>query len=188
MVARMASSKASRAPDRGGRPTKYQARFCRDLVDHLRRGYTFESFGAVAGVSRATLFNWERRHKAFREAHALGGPLSELFYLQMGQKLAPGQLRRVLSEAPMLDKHNRPIPDPARPGQYLMSRVYAPATGNAPVWIFMMKNMHGWRDKRDVNHGGQEGNPVEHRHVEMTREQRAAEIKRLAALREATDP
>ena len=31
---------------------------------------------------------------------------------------------------------------------------------NAAIWIFNMKNRHGWADKTDVNHGGQPDNPV----------------------------
>lgn len=30
-----------------------------------------------------------------------------------------------------------------------------------PGLIFDLKNNHGWRDNLDLNHGGQEGNPVE---------------------------
>lgn len=69
--------------------------------------------------------------------------------------------------------------------KYLLEMGYALVTGayekgKAAAWIFMVKNMMGWRDKKDVNVGGQpDGVPV----VTMTRDERLAEIKRLQALR-----
>lgn len=31
---------------------------------------------------------------------------------------------------------------------------------NATVWVFAMKNRHNWRDNKDLNLGGQPGNPI----------------------------
>lgn len=167
-----------------GRPTKYRAEFGEALVEHMKRGLSFESFGASIGVSKETLYTWLKRHPQFLDARKQGWPHLEMFYLQLAQRVASGQVRRVANEEPMLDDQGRAIRDPTT-GEVMMRRSYAPANTNAAALIFLMKNLLGYRDKRDVNVGGQADNPLTTTHVEVTREQRIAEIKRLASLREA---
>lgn len=53
-------------------PTKYKEELCEELVDHMKEGFSFESFGAVANVDRATLFRWKNKHDEFKEAYELG--------------------------------------------------------------------------------------------------------------------
>jgi hypothetical protein len=168
-----------------GRPTKYRPEFCAALIEHMRRGLTFEAFGASKeiGVAKDTLYEWLKRHKEFSDARKRGMPLLEYFYIQTGLSIATGQVRRVSSEEPMLDAAGAPIRDPVT-GKILMRREYAPANTNATAYIFLVKNVLGWRDKRDINHGGQTDNPVRVA-AEATPAERLIEIKRLAARREA---
>lgn len=170
------------APARVGRPSKYRPEYNDKLVEHMKRGLSFESFGADVGVSKDTLYNWLKRHAAFSDARKRGMPLLELFYVQTGLRIATGQMRRLSSEEPILDAQGKPLRDP-KTGEPLMRRQYVQANCNAAAWIFLTKNMLGWRDVRDVNVGGQDGNPVKVR--ETTREERLERIKKLAAMREA---
>ena len=55
-----------------GRPTKYKKKFCQELVDHMEKGMSYETFGAVIDVSVQTLYDWEKVHPEFLEAKRKG--------------------------------------------------------------------------------------------------------------------
>lgn len=50
---------------------KYDPKFCQMLVDHGKKGLDFESFAAEIGVSRQTIYDWEKRFEEFEEAKEL---------------------------------------------------------------------------------------------------------------------
>lgn len=153
----MAKTKEKKSePAKMGRPTEYDPIFCKRLIDHMKGGNSFESFGAIAGVSRQTLYNWEGVHPDFLDSKKVGLELSLRFFEDLGKAIATGQLRRLKAEWPIMDKENKPVLDP-NTGQVLMHREYEPATAGQSTWIFMMKNMHRWRDRVDMNHAGQSG-------------------------------
>ena len=54
--------------NQGGRPTKYDPKYCQLLLDHMAKGYSFETFVAVADVCRATLYNWLETYPDFKQA------------------------------------------------------------------------------------------------------------------------
>ena len=51
-----------------GRPSKYDPKYCEMLIEHMSKGYSFESFGAVIGSNRDTLYEWAKRHSEFSDA------------------------------------------------------------------------------------------------------------------------
>lgn len=51
--------------------SKYDPKFCEELVSHMSQGLSFESFGGVAKVGRATLYEWLEKHEEFKEAKEL---------------------------------------------------------------------------------------------------------------------
>ena len=128
-----------------GAPTLYREQFCDMLIEHMKHGNTFESFGALVRCGVATLYNWQAAHPDFLEARKLGMSYLRKFYEDMGRTIATGQLRRVVSEKPMLGVDGKPLYD--NDGRVLMDRTYAPAMPNAAVFIFMTKNMLGWRNE-----------------------------------------
>lgn len=67
-----------------GRPTKYRKQYCQELVDHMRQGLSFESFGGVIGVSKQTLYEWMQRHPDFSDARRKGDTLSLLVWEKLG--------------------------------------------------------------------------------------------------------
>jgi len=42
------------------------------LVEHMSKGHSFESFGAVVNVGRKTLYDWADNNPEFKEAKELG--------------------------------------------------------------------------------------------------------------------
>lgn len=52
----------------GGRPSKYDPKFCQMLIDHGKEGKSFESFAGKIGITKDTLYNWFEDHKEFSDA------------------------------------------------------------------------------------------------------------------------
>ena len=50
----------------------YRPEYCEMLITHMAQGHSFQSFGAIAKVSRRTLFNWIHQHNDFKEAKEIG--------------------------------------------------------------------------------------------------------------------
>lgn len=50
----------------------YDERYCDELIEHCRSGYTIESFAARIGTSRASIYNWVKAHEEFEQAHEVG--------------------------------------------------------------------------------------------------------------------
>lgn len=139
-----------------GQPTKYRPEYCDLLKDHFRQGGSMESFGAKCGngVSIQTVYNWLEAHPEFLEARKAAEPLRHTFYEEMAKAMATGQLKRLKAERPMLNAQGQPIPDGR--GGFLMEREWEPAMPAQAVFIFLTKNMLGWRDKKDIEHHGGE--------------------------------
>lgn len=49
----------------GGRPSKYDPKFCDEMVAFCRQGYSLTAFAGEIGVSRECLAEWGRVHKEF---------------------------------------------------------------------------------------------------------------------------
>ena len=57
----------------GGRGTKYRPiDHCQAIWEHLAAGHTIESFGAVVGVCKDTVYEWLTVHPEFAEAREFG--------------------------------------------------------------------------------------------------------------------
>lgn len=52
----------------GGAPTKYKPEYCQLLIEHMDRGFSFESFAAECDVCFDTLYEWVKVHPEFSEA------------------------------------------------------------------------------------------------------------------------
>lgn len=159
-----------------GRPTDYDPAFCDQLINHMRGGGSFESFGGVVRHNRDTLYEWTKVHPEFSDAKKIGTCLSLLFYENMGKAMATGQIKRVKSEKPLVIdgklQHDKN-------GDVIYEREYEYTTGGQTAWKFMLKNMHRWRDSHDVEITGKGGGPIQY--AELTDEQLQLEIDKLIA-------
>lgn len=69
-----------------GRPTVYKSEYCPLLVDHMRLGFSFESFSANIPdikVNSDTLYEWVKKHPEFAEAKKKGINCSLKFWEQV---------------------------------------------------------------------------------------------------------
>lgn len=123
-----------------GRPSSFRTEYCSALVEHMAKGFSFESFAATIGVHRDTLYAWAEEHEEFSDAKKKGQDRSLLFWENMGIAGAAGQLRRVSAEV------EQTAPD----GTVKRTKKFAPAQFSAGAWAFAMKNRFRWRDRVDV--------------------------------------
>lgn len=65
-----------------GRPTDYEDRFCDLLIDHMKQGLSFESFGGTIGCVKQTLYNWTEKFPQFMDAKK-EGELRSLFFWEI---------------------------------------------------------------------------------------------------------
>lgn len=117
-----------------GAPTKYNDNLPSELVDHMSKGLSFESFASVAHVSKDTLYDWTdpkspRFKPDFSDAKKEGVSRCLLFWERIGVHAALNLGMTYKDE---------------------FGNEHAVTTYNATIWIFNMKNRFGWRDKTDV--------------------------------------
>jgi hypothetical protein len=62
-------AKAESLLERFARNRKYKPDHAASLIEHMKDGSSFMSFGAVVGVSKATLYDWLDTYPEFKEAY-----------------------------------------------------------------------------------------------------------------------
>lgn len=117
-----------------GAPTLYDPQYCEDLIDHMIKGLSFESFAATIWVHRDTLYEWVKVHPEFSDAKKIGMEQARLWWEKKGQEGLFSQ-----SE---YDKD---------------AGTGSSKSMNAAVWIFNMKNRfpQDWKEKQEVEHSGE---------------------------------
>jgi hypothetical protein len=71
-------------PNAAGRPITFKPEYCEMLIDHMKEGLSFDSFGAKVDMSRQGLYNWLEDHAEFKHAKELGSTYSQLFWEKKG--------------------------------------------------------------------------------------------------------
>lgn len=108
-------------PNKAGRPTKYKKENCELLIKHMEKGFSYESFAGLIGVSKQTIYDWEKQYPEFLDAKEVGVEKSRIFWENLG-------IQNIINESF---------------GQNMGSKSL-----NSTVWIFNMKNRFQWRDKQ----------------------------------------
>jgi transposase len=93
--------------NKGGRPTKYKPEYCELLVEHLKQGYSFETFGAIAGVFKEALYDWVAKYPEFSNAKKEGTLLGQHFWEKMGTAGAMGKIQGFNVTAWIFNMKNR---------------------------------------------------------------------------------
>jgi len=75
-----------------GRPTKYKASYCQDLIDHMSKGHSMRSFAGLIEKSPQTIYSWLEKHKEFKKAHEIGMAKCEIFYERLGLNATVGNI------------------------------------------------------------------------------------------------
>ena len=86
----------------------------------MSKGFSFESFGAVAKTSKDTLYEWVKKYPEFADAKNEATSFCRMFWERLG-------VAAIISRS----EHQG-----------------GSKSLNSAVWIFNMKNRFGWRDKQ----------------------------------------
>ncbi len=61
----------------------YKSEYCQQLIQHMKEGKSFESFGAAIGLGRRTIYDWTKTYPEFEEAKEEGHAHALNFYEEM---------------------------------------------------------------------------------------------------------
>ena len=92
----MTKKKASSKKPEGyvlGRPTKYKKQFCQMLIDHMSQGFSYETFSTVVKANRSNIYEWEKKHKEFRDAKKIAFDECQMYWEKMGMAGTVGKLK-----------------------------------------------------------------------------------------------
>lgn len=67
-----------------GRPSLYREEYNHKLIEHMSQGLSYETFAATIGVSRETLYEWEKAHPEFSDTKRKALALSQLWWEKAG--------------------------------------------------------------------------------------------------------
>jgi hypothetical protein len=87
--------------------SKFDLSYCAMLVEHMKKGYSFHSFAAIAHVSPSTLNGWCRQHQAFAEAKEYGEAHALHYKEKIAFAITTGQMQGDLRGALFLLKTDR---------------------------------------------------------------------------------
>ncbi len=77
----------------GGRPTKYKKKYCEMLFKHMSDGYSYETFSAVLGVCRQTMYDWEKKHPEFLDTKKRAFDACQLTWEKIGVAQSVGNTK-----------------------------------------------------------------------------------------------
>lgn len=77
-----------------GRPSSYKPEYCAELIEHMKSGFTYESFAGRVGVDRSTIYEWES-HKDFSDAKKKGKEFLTLRNEMLYQQALTGANTRI---------------------------------------------------------------------------------------------
>jgi len=91
-----------------GRPTKYKGEeTCNALIEHMARGLSYESFGAVINVNRSNIYEWEKKHPEFRDAKKEAFEKNRLFWESVGVEGTLGNIKNFNATMWIFNMKNR---------------------------------------------------------------------------------
>lgn len=126
-----------------GRPTKYDPKYCEEVIKHMEEGNSFWSFAGIISVSFDTLSEWTKVHPEFSESKRIGQAKLLVFDEKIAKAGATGQLKRHAKTIKTTKKDQN--------GNEVVNeeKIYDAANFSQSYYIFLMKNRYPklYRDK-----------------------------------------
>jgi hypothetical protein len=67
-------------PAKVGRPTDYKPEYCDMLIEHMSKGFSYESFAGLIGTCKQTIYTWEKANPEFLDAKNRAFSACNLFW------------------------------------------------------------------------------------------------------------
>jgi hypothetical protein len=90
-----------------GRPTKYEPRYCEEIIQEMSKGMSKEGFAGKISISKQTLYSWMDKHSEFMDAVKVGEMKSLLFWESIGRSAIFGQITNFNTTCFMFHVKNR---------------------------------------------------------------------------------
>ena len=71
-----------------GRPTKYDPKYCQEVIDYMAQGKSKEAFAGHIDVAKQTIYTWMEAHEEFLDAIKKGEAKCQDFWEEMGIQMA----------------------------------------------------------------------------------------------------
>ena len=122
-----------------GRPTTYDSSLCEELIGHMAKGFSFESFAGALRCSTSTLQRWLEANPDFRSAKHIAVQQCRLWWERLGIQGVQGFGPECVKKRKVVNGVETEVE-------------YAAAQFNVGAWIFNMKNRfpEEWRERPDV--------------------------------------
>ncbi len=88
-----------------GRPTKYKKKYCQDVIKHMEKGASFNSFAAKIEVDDSQIRRWKQRYPEFYTACKIAEKKSLEWWENFAMQSATGRLFDKAHKG-KYDKHN----------------------------------------------------------------------------------
>jgi len=75
-----------------GNVPNFLEEYCDDLLEHMSKGFSYETFAAVIETHRSTLYLWEKIFPKWLEAKRVGIEKNMLWWEGIGMALATGKI------------------------------------------------------------------------------------------------
>ena len=62
--------------------TTYKPEYCQMLIDHMKKGLSYQTFGGTIGAGRSTIYDWEKVFPEFKEAKQIALMKAQEFFEQ----------------------------------------------------------------------------------------------------------
>lgn len=69
-----------------GRPSKYDKKYCEEIVEFMKNGASIVEFAVHIGVSKDTIYEWCKVHKDFSDAKKRAVEASESWWTRTGRE------------------------------------------------------------------------------------------------------
>lgn len=133
-----------------GRPTSYRDEYAEQAYKLCLLGATDKELADFFEVSEQTLNAWKHKVPKFLESLKRGKLIADA---EVAEKLYQRALGYSHPEDKIFNDQGKPLIVPT-------VKQYPPDAGAAKLWLINRQG-NKWRDKTDVNHGGQKDNPIQ---------------------------
>jgi hypothetical protein len=90
-----------------GRKSKYDPKYCDELIEHMSEGYSLEGFAGKLMVSKMTIYAWVDAHPEFAEAKQVGESAARYWFEKVANLAMKGRIENFNATVYIFNMKNR---------------------------------------------------------------------------------